>query len=255
MILGSKDDDTQFTEMLPAIISYPDEWQIFSAVLPLGHTVKVEEIIQKVLLVYNEQKGLVFKAGDRKAVCILNLGRIGNYAALRADIKQKLADNACWISVKKASESGLNQMRAELFSPPVANKMSLFAERERRRNNVLMVADDDMFVRKVIKQALKNYGKLVEADNGNDVIGHYIRSNPDMLLLDIHMPGPSGLELIDKIMDADPDAYIVITSADSVKENVLVAMEKGAVGFLGKPFQDEKIVAYIQKCITIKTGR
>jgi two-component system chemotaxis response regulator CheY len=64
------------------------------------------------------------------------------------------------------------------------------------------------------------------------------------------MPNKTGLELVDEIMSIDSDAFVVILSSDSNRENVLASISKGAIGFLAKPIQKDKIEKIMNQCIT-----
>jgi len=150
------------------------------------------------------------------------------------------------------SPMGLKQIQVDLLDKEEGGSLSMFREREERKKNVLMVADDDMFVRKAMQKILGFYGDVIEVDNGDKAVQEYLKHNPDILLLDIHMPGTSGLDLIEKIIEMDSDAFILVFSADSVAENVLEAMEKGAVGFISKPPKKNKVIDYLNRCITIQ---
>ena len=85
-----------------------------------------------------------------------------------------------------------------------------------------------------------------------NVLKFYHEHNPDILFLDIHMPGRTGLDLINEILEIDPDAYIIILSADSSADNVVKAINKGAIGFLSKPPAKDRMQQYINQCITIR---
>jgi two-component system, chemotaxis family, chemotaxis protein CheY len=79
----------------------------------------------------------------------------------------------------------------------------------------------------------------------------YKQYAPDILLLDIHMPGKDGLEVLHDIQDIDPQAYIIMLSADSSAENVGYTLQEGAKGFMTKPFTREKLLELTHKCPTI----
>ena len=98
---------------------------------------------------------------------------------------------------------------------------------------------------------MREYGTIIEVDSGDKVVTKYLNHNPDMVILDIHMPGKSGLNVAEELLDVDPDAYVIVFSADSKAQNVLTAMERGANGFLSKPPQKEKIDAYVKRCMTM----
>ncbi|MFW0777564.1 MAG: response regulator [Rickettsiales bacterium] len=120
------------------------------------------------------------------------------------------------------------------------------------KKNVVMVADDDLFVRKVIISALSEVAEIVEVADGAEVLTAYKEHMPDVIFLDIHLPNVSGLDLVYDLSKADVGAYIIMLSADSSEDNVRNSRLKGAKGFLTKPFKKERIMHYFNSCPTIK---
>jgi len=120
-----------------------------------------------------------------------------------------------------------------------------------RSNNLVLVADDDLFVRKIIKSGLEGLTKFIEVADGKEVEAAYINFEPDVLFLDIHLPHVSGIQILEKIFKFDPDAYVIILSADSTADNVTAAMKLGAKGFMAKPFARDRLLHYFNKCPTV----
>ena len=120
------------------------------------------------------------------------------------------------------------------------------------KRNVVMVADDDLFVRKVIISALSDIAEIVEVTDGAEVLEKYKGCTPDILFLDIHLPNISGLDLLHSLRKADVSAYVVMLSADSSEDNVRNSRLKGAKGFLTKPFRKERILHYFNTCPTVQ---
>lgn len=110
-------------------------------------------------------------------------------------------------------------------------------------NNILIV-DDAMFMRRIIREILEENGfsDICEADNGIDAVNQYQKNNPDLIFLDITMPGKSGLEVLKEILQAAPDAKVVMCSSIGQEETVQNALKNGAVEFVVKPFRRDKIV-------------
>jgi CheY-like chemotaxis protein len=120
--------------------------------------------------------------------------------------------------------------------------------------NVVMVVDDDELARTVIKAAY-TYDpscRVVECDNGNDVEKLYQENFPDVLFLDIHLPGLDGLSLLSRILKCDPEAYIVLISADSIGDNVTKGIALGAKGFITKPVSKKHLLEYYNRCSTVR---
>lgn len=127
--------------------------------------------------------------------------------------------------------------------------------RDPNENNVVLVADDDMFVRKIIRKGLEGLADIVEVVDGAEVEEAYRENKPSMVFLDIHLPNQSGIELLPKIKAIDPQAYIVMLSADSSITNVKAAMGQGAKGFLTKPFERERMLKLFLACpLVTSTG-
>lgn len=120
-----------------------------------------------------------------------------------------------------------------------------------RKNNLIIVADDDLFVRKVIKAALQDLTDIIEVTDGADVERIYKEHMPDILFLDIHLPNKLGIDLIRPLLKIDVGAYIVMLSADSSEDNVRNARLRGSKGFLTKPFNKARILHYFNTCPTI----
>jgi two-component system chemotaxis response regulator CheY len=124
--------------------------------------------------------------------------------------------------------------------------------RNNSRNNIVMVVDDDIFVRKVVADTVREFAEVVEIGDGAQVVQQYKTNMPDMVFLDIHLPNQSGLELLKQIRELDPDAYVIMLSADSTQDNVDEGNRFGIQGFLTKPFKRTRIISFLNKCPTIK---
>ena len=108
--------------------------------------------------------------------------------------------------------------------------------------NVLIV-EDIGFVRLLLNDIIGKQGHVVvgEADNGEDGYHLYKILKPDVVFLDIAMPGWDGFKTMREIKRLDTDAQIVFCSAFARKEDVLQAIRLGAADFIAKPFQEEQL--------------
>ena len=88
--------------------------------------------------------------------------------------------------------------------------------RRSRHQNVVLIADDDVYIRSLIRRSFAGMADLFEVENGDQILQAYRDTAPNMLLLDIHMPGAHGPDLIRPIMAMDPNAYIIMLSADAI---------------------------------------
>ncbi|MBM4335911.1 MAG: sigma-54-dependent Fis family transcriptional regulator [Deltaproteobacteria bacterium] len=113
----------------------------------------------------------------------------------------------------------------------------------------ILVADDEPSIRLVLRDALEGAGhEVVEAADGN-VARALLSAQPiDLALLDLRMPGPSGLELLDELRSRGADAPpVVIMTAQNTFENAVEAMKRGAFDYLTKPFELPQLEALIEK--------
>lgn len=118
----------------------------------------------------------------------------------------------------------------------------------------IMIIEDDAFSRRLVKNVLQDKYTLTEAGEATHALQTYARIAPDLLFLDIDLPDVSGHELLEKLIELDPEAYIVMLSGNSDRGNVLQAMNLGAKGFVAKPFTSDKLFQYIERCPTIRSA-
>ncbi len=250
MIVGNKKNQEEMMAFIPSMKSNMEEWQIISIKMPQRGKQYQDLISQELLRRYQEKDGMLFSVGDYKIVMVVRLGVISNYAVLKSEIESKMPKYDARVVARKMNAAGLKQIQSDLPNKDKDDSISLYEAREKRAENIFLIAEDDAFARKTLSSALKNYGKVYEVGDGAHVIDQYMKCNPDVVLMDIHMPNKNGLSLVDDVMEIDTDAFLVIASADSVVDNVVEAMSGGAVGFLAKPIKKDKMLEYLNQCIT-----
>jgi len=112
----------------------------------------------------------------------------------------------------------------------------------------ILVADDEESMRWVLSKALGKKGFTVDlASNGDEAQALFDRNQYDMAVLDIKMPGRSGLELLRRFRDQRPDTLVIIMTAESSMENAIEAMKAGAYDYITKPFDLNALDAIILK--------
>ena len=118
----------------------------------------------------------------------------------------------------------------------------------------VLVADDEASIRFVLREALVAAGHdVVEAVDGNDARERLAAQRFDLALLDIRMPGPSGLELLDEVAARGADApLVVILTAQNTFENAVEAMKRGAFDYLTKPFDLPQVEALVEKARVLR---
>ncbi|MBQ1802501.1 response regulator [Lachnobacterium bovis] len=115
----------------------------------------------------------------------------------------------------------------------------------------ILICDDAEFMRLMIRDILEKEGHEVvgEADNGNTVVELYKQLSPDLVVMDITMPGDNGIKACEKIMDFDKDARLVICSAMGQKAMVVDAIKAGARDFITKPFKEPRIIQAVNRVL------
>jgi DNA-binding NarL/FixJ family response regulator len=100
----------------------------------------------------------------------------------------------------------------------------------------VIVADDDAFARRVIKGALQSGGVTVvaEAKDGHEAVQLGLHYEPDIVLMDVVMPGLDGILATRRIVKARPAQLVVVLTGADEDEFGLLALRAGAVGFLSK---------------------
>ena len=112
----------------------------------------------------------------------------------------------------------------------------------------IWVVDDDESIRWVLEKGLAESGMDVQTfDSANKVIKKLETENPQLILTDIRMPGPSGIELLDKVKELRPDIPVIIMTAHSDLDSAVESYEHGAWEYLPKPFDIEEAVSMVQR--------
>ena len=111
-----------------------------------------------------------------------------------------------------------------------------------------LVADDEPSIRYVLRETLAELGwDVAEADDGEAALEALASGGHALAFLDIRMPGPSGLELLDRVQSLGLDTAVVIITAQNSFENAVEAMKRGALDYLVKPFGMDEVKALAAK--------
>lgn len=115
----------------------------------------------------------------------------------------------------------------------------------------VLIADDAPFMRHMLKGILAGLACEVvgEAGDGEEVCSLYQALKPDLVMLDLVMPAKRGLEVLADLRADDPHAKVVVTATDDQRRALLDALKHGAVDYLIKPFERERVEATIRTLI------
>ena len=112
----------------------------------------------------------------------------------------------------------------------------------------ILIVDDHPLTRDALAALLAQHGFDVvgEAASGEEAIAAADRLQPDVVLLDLTMPGMDGLTALPKIREAAPSSEVVVLTASDAEENLLAAIRAGASGYLLKTEPPEQIAAFLR---------
>jgi two-component system, chemotaxis family, chemotaxis protein CheY len=107
----------------------------------------------------------------------------------------------------------------------------------------LMIVDDSNIIRRRIErsQQIDRLEVVGAAANGRDAIEMFRRTSPHVVTMDLTMPEMDGIECVQQLVAINPDVLILVVSALADKATAVEAIEKGANGFLCKPFTDRQL--------------
>lgn len=114
----------------------------------------------------------------------------------------------------------------------------------------VMVVDDEEDLRNLVKMVMEKEGFEVEsAEDGNDFLKKVDRFQPDIVILDVMMPGPSTKEILQKLREKGVDSKIVLLtvvrfSSDEIKK---LSEMGNVVGYMTKPFDIPELISEINK--------
>ena len=112
----------------------------------------------------------------------------------------------------------------------------------------VLVADDEESIRWVLSKALAKKGLRVDlASSGSEALTLFRQNAYDLAVLDIKMPGVSGLDLLSRFQEERPGMLVVIMTAESSMKNAVEAIKRGAYDYITKPFDLEALDGIIFK--------
>ena len=114
----------------------------------------------------------------------------------------------------------------------------------------ILIVDDEKLVRWALTQKCTEYGyQSVEAETGEEALRSLQGESVDAVLLDVHLPDMSGLEVLDKLKQAGETRSIIMMTADPQLDDVKAALRMGAYDFVGKPINFEELGVTLQNAL------
>lgn len=119
----------------------------------------------------------------------------------------------------------------------------------------ILIVDDEPFVCKALRKFLERKGySVAEAHDGDEALEAYRQEKPDVVLLDIRMPGKDGLETLRELQAFDPKAIVIILTALHEKELAKQALADGAFEYITKSVSLDALELTLQRKIALFRG-
>jgi CheY-like chemotaxis protein len=229
------------------------------------------------LSLYKELKGLA-QASDSAIVYhfedndVLMLGRAGTAAEetrmkvifekMSGRLRQDICDycemeRALYVYQQFADHKFLTVKRMDAYQAMAQGPrvQSIPIRRRRRDDPLVLIVEDDRFTASYATNLLGKQYELVHAKTGEDAIIAHIDNAPDIVFMDIHLPGLNGHQTLGAIKAVDPEAYAIMLSVDTEQTNVVSAHSNGANGFLKKPFSKDRLLATVEKSPFVRRAK
>ena len=110
----------------------------------------------------------------------------------------------------------------------------------------ILIVDDEERIRSLVASYLKADGfEVVEANNGRDAVAEVERRKPDLVIMDVRMPGMDGFEALSEIRRTS-DVYVIMLTARAEETDRIVGLSVGADDYVTKPFSPRELVARVE---------
>jgi two-component system invasion response regulator UvrY len=120
----------------------------------------------------------------------------------------------------------------------------------------ILIADDHPVVREGLRRILsenRDFSLVAEAKNGTEAVEMVGKTQPDVVLLDLTMPGPGFLEVLDQLKATRAVAKVLVISAHAEDQYALRVLKAGAAGYLSKDHTPQELVGAVRQ--VVKSGR
>src|SRR5713226_9771715 len=113
----------------------------------------------------------------------------------------------------------------------------------------IMIADDHALIRRIVREVVEKESDLeviAEACNGHEAEEQATQTQPDVVLMDLDMPGCNGFEATERVLACSPHSRVVIFTASHEERHVFQAIQRGAIGYLTKDTDPETLLHAIR---------
>jgi len=116
----------------------------------------------------------------------------------------------------------------------------------------ILIVDDEKNYPLILGAVLEEEGfEVLSANSGHEALEILESSDVDLVLTDMKMPSMDGIELLENVKVLDPDLPVIMMTAYGTVDKAVEAMQKGAYSYILKPFDNERLVIYVNKAISM----
>ena len=117
----------------------------------------------------------------------------------------------------------------------------------------ILIADDSLFMRMILRNNLIGEYEIVEADSGAEALEQFEKEKPDLVLLDLVMPQgeEEGVRVLKEIMENNPKAQVVMITAVGQEAIIEECKKLGAKDYIVKPFDEKRVKETIEKYLSV----
>ncbi len=116
----------------------------------------------------------------------------------------------------------------------------------------ILIVDDDKAIRYSLKRMLEEKYSILTAQNGKEALDRVKESSPDLIIMDIKMPGRNGIDVLKEIKLIDPKSLVIIMTAYGTTETAIEAMKYGAYDYILKPFPILRMKELVEKALALR---
>jgi CheY-like chemotaxis protein len=115
----------------------------------------------------------------------------------------------------------------------------------------ILLVDDEPHVRKYVGLLARGLGSPVifEASNGEEALALYVQKSPDLVLLDVNLPGMDGVQVLSAILAQDPDAVVVMLTSLANRQTIDECLRLGATSYIRKDTPKDAVFAELSAVV------
>ncbi|MBW2193640.1 MAG: sigma-54-dependent Fis family transcriptional regulator, partial [Deltaproteobacteria bacterium] len=118
-----------------------------------------------------------------------------------------------------------------------------------KKKATILVVDDELGVRQSFNMVLKDVYNVLLSGTGEEAIEIFRKDSIDLILLDILLPDINGIDLLEKLLETDPNTEIIMVSALNDVQTAVKAIKRGAYEYIIKPFKVDDVLIVIERAL------